>query len=431
MDIAVVGTGYVGLVTGTCLAETGCRVICVDTDIKKLDLLKNGIIPIYEPGLEPLFKRAFSQKRLSFTSKLDEAASFAQIIFLALPTPPKESGAADLSRVLSVSENLAQNIKTKKIIVNKSTVPVGTTMQAQKIFKKYGSPSVVVSNPEFLREGFAVEDFMKPDRIVVGTTDSEAREILERLYQPFVRQGNPIYFMSEESAELTKYAANSFLAMKISFMNEMARMAEKCGADIDDVRLAVGADERIGRRFLFPGIGFGGSCLPKDVQAITHMGRELGTPLRLAEAILEVNKTQIEFFLQKILSHFGNNISGRKFAIWGLSFKPDTDDVREAPALKVLEFLRKHNSSFAAFDPEAFQNAKNEFPELVEMIDMYETLKGADGLIICTEWSHFRNPDFNLIKKNLKCPVVFDGRNLYRPEFMKPMGFTYYSVGRP
>lgn len=431
MRIAVIGTGYVGLTTGVCLAETGNRVICVDNDPSKLEKLRSGFVTIYEPGLEAMFHRALGREHLQITDDLSAAAENSDILFLALPTPEDEDGSADLSHVLEVAEKLAQLIKVKKIIVTKSTVPVGTAARIKEILTRNKCPAVVVSNPEFLREGFAVEDFMKPDRIVIGTSDPEAREILSHLYKPFVRQGNPIYFMSEESAELCKYASNAFLATKISFMNEMARLAEKVGANIDEIRLAMGADNRIGRRFLFPGLGFGGSCLPKDVKALAHMGRQHGIALRLTEAALEVNKEQLEFFQGKILQRFGGRLEGKHFAVWGLSFKPDTDDVREAPAIKLIRWLWKEGASVAAFDPEAHENARLQLPELPEAKDFYETLEGADALLICTEWPLFRSPDFEIIKQKLSHKIIFDGRNIYEPELMQKSGFEYYSIGRP
>jgi UDPglucose 6-dehydrogenase len=431
MKIAVIGTGYVGLTTGVCFAETGNYVICVDKDAKKLENLRRGCIPIYEPGLEPLFHRAVEQRRLAFTDDIGSAVEQAEIIFLALPTPEDEDGSADLSHVLEVSEKLAQIIKSKKVIVTKSTVPVGTASKIKEILQRYQCPAVVVSNPEFLREGFAVEDFMKPDRIVIGSSDTEARALLAQLYKPFVRQGNPIYFMSEESAELTKYASNAFLAMKISFMNEMARLAEKTGANIDDIRLAMGADNRIGRRFLFAGLGFGGSCFPKDVKALAYMGRLHGLTMKLAEATLEVNASQLVFFQNKILRHFNSHLKGLRFAIWGLSFKPDTDDVREAPALKLIRWLWTQGASVAAFDPEGFENAQRLLPELPPMKGLYETLEGADALLICTEWSLFRSPEFELMKEKMAKPIIFDGRNIYDPQETRLLGFTYYSIGRP
>lgn len=431
MNIAVIGTGYVGLVTGTCLAETGHHVVCMDTDAEKLRLLREGKIPVYEPGLEPLFRRATAQGRLAFTDRLEEAVAPAEVLFLALPTPENEDGSADLSHVLDVVESLARLIHERKLVVMKSTVPVGTTARARTIFSRHHCPAVVASNPEFLREGYAVEDFMKPDRIVIGATDPWARDILASLYQPFVRQGNPIFFMSEESAELTKYAANTYLAMKISFMNELARLAERCGANIDDVRLAMGADDRIGRRFLFAGLGYGGSCFPKDVKALVHQATAFQTPLRLAEAVEEVNASQLDFFLSKILRHFNDQLSGLRFAVWGLAFKPDTDDVREAPALKVIRYLLSQGASVGAFDPEASANARRQIPKLEVSADMYQVLEGADALILCTEWSLFRTPDFELMAQKLKHKVVFDGRNVYQPEEMRRRGFTYYSIGRP
>ncbi|MCX7769392.1 MAG: UDP-glucose/GDP-mannose dehydrogenase family protein [Flavobacteriales bacterium] len=431
MNIAVIGTGYVGLVAGTCLAETGNRVLCIDKDSEKVRWLRQGHLSIYEPGLETLFRRATAQGRLTFGVSLKEAVDHAEILFLALPTPENEDGSADLSHVLDVVHDLAQLIKERKLVVMKSTVPVGTAARAREIFLRSHCPAVVASNPEFMREGFAVEDFMKPDRIVIGATDPWARQILAALYQPFLREDHPILFMSEESAELTKYAANTFLAMKISFMNELARLAEGCGANIDDIRLALGADDRIGGRFLFAGLGYGGSCLPKDVKALVHQARVFQVPLRLAEAVQEVNTTQLDFFLTKILRHFEGQLSGRHFAVWGLAFKPDTDDVREAPALKIIRFLFRHGASVRAFDPEASANALKQIPDLEISSDMYQALEGADALILCTEWSLFRSPDFDVMAQKLKYKVIFDGRNVYQPDEVRRRGFTYYSIGRP
>ncbi|MCX7649765.1 MAG: UDP-glucose/GDP-mannose dehydrogenase family protein [Flavobacteriales bacterium] len=430
MKIAVIGTGYVGLVTGVCLAETGNQVVCVDKDPHKLAQLRQGQIPIYEPGLEPIFRRVTSQGRLIFSENLEEAAARSELIFLALPTPEQEDGSADLCRVLAVTEILARLKDRRRLIITKSTVPVGTAARMKKLLEAEGSPAIVVSNPEFLREGFAIEDFMKPTRIVVGTSHPEAREIMARLYQPFVRQGNPIYFMSEESAELAKYAANAFLAMKISFMNELARLAEKCGANIDDVRLSMGADDRIGKRFLFAGLGYGGSCFPKDVKALAHTARSYGLTLALTEATLQVNDSQLEFFKNKIRQRFDGEIQGKTFAVWGLAFKPDTDDVREAPALKLIRWMLREGARIQAFDPEAFGNAWKEIPELPKINDMYAALEGADALVICTEWTQFRTPDFEKIAAALTRKIIFDGRNLYPPDQMRQLGFEYFSVGR-
>lgn len=432
MNIAVVGTGYVGLVTGTCFAETGNNVICVDINKSKIKKLQKGIVPIYEPHLDGLFERNTKAKRLVFTTNLKEAVEKSLVIFLALPTPPDEDGSADLRHILNVATELGKIIKGYKVIVNKSTVPVGTADQVYKVIKKNCKTEFdVVSNPEFLREGFAVDDFMKPDRVVIGTSSERARKVMEDLYKPFVRQGNPIIFMDERSSELTKYAANSFLAMKISFMNEVANFCEKIGADVDKVRIGIGADERIGKRFLFAGIGYGGSCFPKDVQALAKAAKDNKYDFKIIRAVMEVNKRQRELFMKKINDHFGYNLKGKKIAVWGLAFKPDTDDVREAPSLYIIDNLLKKGAIISAYDPEAMNNVKSIYNKRIFFgKDHYEVLKEADGLVICTEWSLFRTPDFGEMKKLMKTKLIFDGRNLYSKEQMINLGFTYYSVGR-
>jgi UDPglucose 6-dehydrogenase len=432
MNIAVIGTGYVGLVTGTCLAETGNHVVCVDIDSTKVEKMRNGIIPIYEPHLDVLFERNIKQGRLRFTTELKEAIGNAQIIFLALPTPPGEDGSADLSYVLGVAEQLGHLITDYKVIVDKSTVPVGTAEKVHAaIFKNSKTPFDVVSNPEFLREGFAVDDFMKPDRVVIGTDSEKARKMMEDLYKPYVRQGNPIIFMDEKSAELTKYAANAFLATKITFMNEIANLCEKVGADVDKVRIGIGSDERIGKRFLFPGIGYGGSCFPKDVQALAKSAAEVNYEMRILDAVMEINEKQKTIIIPKVKKYFSNDIKGKKIAIWGLAFKPDTDDIREAPALYIIEELLAGGASIAAYDPEAMTNVNKLMKGKIEFgIDEYAVLKDADALIICTEWGLFRTPDFDRIKKLLKNKVIFDGRNLYDLPMMRDKGFHYESIGR-
>jgi UDPglucose 6-dehydrogenase len=432
MNITVVGTGYVGLVTGTCFAETGNNVICVDIDKEKVAKMQAGVVPIYEPHLDTLFERNIKAGRLKFTTELNDAIDSAQIIFLALPTPPGEDGSADLSYVLGVASELGKIIKDYKVIVDKSTVPVGT---AEKVHAAVAKNAMVdfdiVSNPEFLREGFAVDDFMKPDRVVVGTSSAKARNLMEELYKPFVRSGNPIIFMDEKSAELTKYAANAFLATKITFMNEIANFCEKVGADVDMVRIGIGSDARIGKRFLFPGIGYGGSCFPKDVSALQKSGKEFGYDFAIITEVMRVNEVQKLRLVEKIKSHFKGDLKGKHFALWGLAFKPDTDDIREAPALYMIEELTKAGATITAFDPEAMPNVKKLVGDKIKFADdEYVTLEGADALLIATEWSEFRTPDFAKISSLLKSKLIFDGRNLYDLNTMKKNGFTYHSIGR-
>ena len=430
--IAVVGTGYVGLVTGTCFAETGNQVICIDIDADKVEKMKNGIIPIYEPNLDTIFDRNISAKRLSFTTSLEDGIKDAEIIFLALPTPPGEDGSADLSYILGVAEQLGKLITEYKVIVDKSTVPVGTAEKVHAVIAKNAQVDfAVVSNPEFLREGFAVSDFMKPDRVIIGTRDERARKVMESLYRPFVRQGNPIYFMDEKSAELTKYAANSFLATKITFMNELANFCELVGADVDQVRIGIGSDTRIGKRFLFPGIGYGGSCFPKDVQALVKSGEDLNFKFEILSAVLKVNQEQKTILFPKIKNFFRGDLSGKKIAVWGLSFKPDTDDIREAPALFMIEALLDAGANISAYDPEALPNVKNSLGAKIDYAnDEYSALSGADALLICTEWGIFRNPDFTRMKSLMKDAVLFDGRNLFDITEMNDKGFYYCSIGR-
>ncbi|MBO6515303.1 MAG: UDP-glucose/GDP-mannose dehydrogenase family protein [Bacteroidia bacterium] len=432
MKIAVVGTGYVGLVSGTCFAETGNRVTCVDIDQKKVDSLTAGKITIYEPGLEKLFERNLKEGRLHFTTSLEEAIVDAQIIFLALPTPPGEDGSADLSYVLGVADHLGKIMTEYKVIVDKSTVPVGTAEKVQNaIAANYTGEFDVVSNPEFLREGVAVDDFMKPDRVVVGCSSTRAEEIMGELYAPFVRQGNPVIFMDEKSAELTKYAANSFLATKITFMNEIARVCELVGADVDKVRKGIGTDTRIGNRFLFPGIGYGGSCFPKDVKALVRSSAEVDYEFKILNAVEEVNESQKTYLIPKIKEHFGGDISGKKLALWGLAFKPNTDDIREAPALYLIDELTAAGASVTAFDPEAMGNVQGVVGDKINYADnMYDALQDADALVIATEWSEFRNPNFDRITDGLGQKLIFDGRNLFSLKKLKDLGYTYYSIGR-
>jgi UDPglucose 6-dehydrogenase len=432
MKIAVVGTGYVGLVTGTCFAETGNEVTCIDIDKNKVEKMRNGQIPIYEPGLDILFERNIAEGRLTFTTNLVEGIEDAQIIFLALPTPPGADGSADLRFVLQVSRELGPLLKDYTVIVDKSTVPVGT---AEKVHAEIAAnatvPFDVVSNPEFLREGVAVEDFMKPDRVVIGTSSHRAKEVMEKLYAPFVRQGNPIIFMDERSAEMTKYAANAFLAMKITFMNEIANLCERVGANVDDIRMGIGTDSRIGKRFLFAGIGYGGSCFPKDVQALAHTADEYDYNFRILQAVMSVNEQQKLHLLPKVREYFGGSLEGKKIALWGLAFKPNTDDIREAPALYNIENLLSEGAKVVVYDPEAAENVRRIYGDRIEYgHNQYEVLEGADALMIMTEWPLFRTPDFKKLSKSLKNKAIFDGRNLFDPEEMKQTGFYYVSIGR-
>lgn len=432
MKIAVIGTGYVGLVTGTCLAETGNEVVCVDIDTAKVQRMKNGEVPIYEPHLDVLFERNIKAGRLSFTTSLDEGLAHGEIIFLALPTPEDEDGSADLKYVLGVADEIGQKITSYKVIVDKSTVPVGTSDKVKDaISKNAKSDFDVVSNPEFLREGFAVDDFLKPERIVVGSSSERATAFMKKLYGPFVRSGNPIIIMDERSAELTKYASNAFLATKITFMNEIANYCELVGADVDKVRIGMGTDSRIGKRFLFPGIGYGGSCFPKDVKALYKSGKDENHEFKILNSVLEVNKRQKTILIPRIESYFDGSLKGKKIAIWGLAFKPETDDIREAPALDIIEALLKKGASVVAFDPEAMPNVQNKLGNQIEFAaSMYKAIEGAEALIICTEWSIFRTPDFTKIKSLLKNPVIFDGRNLYEVNEVRELGFKYFSIGR-
>jgi UDPglucose 6-dehydrogenase len=432
MKIAVIGTGYVGLVTGVCFSETGNTVTCVDIDSSKIEKLKSGKITIYEPGLELLFERNLSQKRLFFTTSLEEGIKDAKVIFLALPTPPGEDGSADLKYILGVAKELGPMLKDYAVIVDKSTVPVGTADKVREEISKGAKVDFdVVSNPEFLREGVAVDDFMKPDRVVIGTRSIKAKKIMETLYVPFVRQGNPIIFMDERSAELTKYAANSFLATKITFMNEIANLCEILGADVDEVRKGIGTDSRIGKRFLFPGIGYGGSCFPKDVQALSKSAEDVDYNFQILNAVMKVNDAQKTKLIPKIKEHLGNDLKGKKIALWGLAFKPQTDDIREAPALYNIDALVKEGAKIYAYDPEAMENVKNQIGDTITYCkDQYETLENADALLIATEWSLFRTPDFEKISELMKQKLIFDGRNLYDLDNMEQLGFKYISIGR-
>jgi UDPglucose 6-dehydrogenase len=435
MKLSIIGTGYVGLTSGVCFAEMGNEVLCIDNNQEKLNKLTKGQITIYEPGLEVLYIRNLKQKRLSFDSNLKAAVEFADVIFYCLPTPQDEDGSADLQHVIEVTEqigDLLQNRDNYKLIVNKSTVPVGTVEMIKNILFGKGVRNFdVSSNPEFLREGFAVEDFMKPDRIVIGAESEKAFKILRELYEPFVRQGNPIIEMDVKSAEVTKYAANSYLATRITFMNELANFCEKVGANVDLIRKGMGSDSRIGKRFLFPGIGYGGSCFPKDVNALIKTSIDKGSKLTILEVVDKINKEQRIRFVEKILNYFNGNISGKYFAVWGLSFKPNTDDMREAPSITIIKKLLEYGAFVTAFDPVAMENAKFYLDELISYSEnQYDALKDADALIILTEWNEFRNPDFEKIKSLLKEPLIFDGRNVYDLDDMKEKDFTYFSIGR-
>ncbi len=432
MKVSVIGTGYVGLVTGTCLAETGNDVLCVDIDESKVKKMQKGMVPIYEPHLDVLFERNIKAGRLNFSTSLKEGLIHGDIIFLALPTPEDGDGSADLKYVLGVSEEIGKIIKDYKVIVDKSTVPVGTSDKVREVIYKNAKVAFdVVSNPEFLREGFAVDDFLKPERIVIGSSSVRATELMMKLYKPFVRSGNPIIVMDEKSAELTKYAANSFLATKITFMNEIANFCEIVGADVDKVRAGMGSDSRIGKRFLFPGIGYGGSCFPKDVKALHKSGKDLDYNFKILNAVIKVNDIQKKILIPKIEAYFKNQIKGKTFAVWGLAFKPETDDIREAPALFIIEDLLSKGAIIKVFDPEAMPNVKKHFGDKIQYaLNKDDATQDVDALIICTEWSMFRTPDFDKLKSNLKQPVIFDGRNLYDLEEMQKEGFYYSSIGR-
>lgn len=432
MKIAVVGTGYVGLVTGTCFAETGNHVTCVDIDQEKVKKLQGGTVTIYEPGLEPIFERNLRQGRLDFTTDLKEGIKGAKIIFLALPTPPGEDGSADLQYVLKVAQDLGPILEEYTVVVDKSTVPVGTGEKVKAAIAPNAKVDFdVVSNPEFLREGVAVEDFMKPDRVVLGVESEQAKLVMQKLYEPFVRQGNPIIFMDVKSAELTKYAANSFLATKISFMNEIANLCELLGADVDMVRRGVGTDARIGKRFLFPGIGYGGSCFPKDVQALAKSASDADYDFKILKSVMDVNAVQKQKLIPHLLSHFGGDIKGKTIAVWGLAFKPYTDDIREAPSLENIQTLLDQGATVRTYDPEAMGNVKKQLGDAIYFAnDEYDAAAGADALMIMTEWPIFRTPEFDKLAEVMGSKVIFDGRNLYSLEQMEDLGFNYISVGR-
>lgn len=434
MNITVVGTGYVGLVSGTCFAETGNNVVCIDIDDNKVQRMQNGEVPIYEPGLEVLFERNTKQGRLSFTTDLTEGIKDAEIIFLALPTPPGADGSADLKYILKVADDLSKLITDYKVIVDKSTVPVGTADKVHARLAANLDESLfdVVSNPEFLREGVAVDDFMKPERVVIGTSSDRAKKVMEELYNPFVRQGNPVIFMDEKSAEMTKYAANSFLATKITFMNEVANLCEQVGANVDMVRKGIGSDSRIGKRFLFPGVGYGGSCFPKDVQALAKTAEENNYDFRILKSVMDVNEDQKSILSTRIKKYFGESIANKTIGIWGLAFKPNTDDIREAPALTIINELLAAGAKIKAFDPEAMENVKALIGDKITFCDnQYEAIKGADALAVITEWNVFRTPDYVKMKSSLREAVIFDGRNVFDPVDMKERGFIYSSIGRP
>ncbi len=432
MKIAVVGTGYVGLVTGTCFAETGNHVTCIDINEEKVKQMQAGIIPIYEPGLEDLFKRNTEEGRLDFTTSLQEGIAGAKVIFLALPTPPGADGSADLKYILQVADDLGPLLSEYVVVIDKSTVPVGTSEKVHSAIAKNAKVDFdVVSNPEFLREGVAVEDFMKPDRVVIGTQSERAKDLMARLYAPLVRQGNPIIFMDERSAELTKYAANAFLATKITFMNEIANLCELVGANVDEVRKGIGTDSRIGKRFLFAGIGYGGSCFPKDVQALAKTSAENNYEFKILDSVMKVNENQKTKLIPHLAKHFKGDLAGKKIAMWGLAFKPYTDDIREAPSLYNIDALLELGATVSAYDPEAMNHVQNLLGDKITFTkNPYEALEGADALLIVTEWPQFRTPDFERMDSLLKNKVIFDGRNLYELSQMQELGYTYYSIGR-
>ena len=433
MKLAVIGSGYVGLVAGACFAETGNHVICMDNNSEKIEKLKKGIIPIYEPGLERLVLKNVEQGRLLFTTDMQETVHNSDIIFIAVGTPPDEDGSADLRHVLAVAKDIGRHMKKSKIVVNKSTVPVGTAKKVLETIQKETSVQVdVVSNPEFLKEGAAIDDFMYPDRVIVGTSNPKVGEIMQELYSPFVRTGNPVMIMDELSAELTKYAANSILATKISFMNEMANLCDRVGADIDKIRKGIGSDKRIGYSFIFPGVGYGGSCFPKDVKALIRTARDYDYHMRVLTAVEDVNEDQKKYLIPKILSYYGNDLKGKTFSIWGLSFKPKTDDMREASSQVIIKELSDRGAKINAHDPVALEEAKRlQIDKMADLFDdNYETLKNSDGLILVTEWLEYREPDFDKIKSLMRKPVIFDGRNIFQPEKLKKIGFEYFGVGR-
>ena len=432
MRIAVVGTGYVGLVAGTCFAESGNTVVCIDIDQKKVDALRRGEVPIYEPGLEELLRRNTKDGRLSFTTSYADGIPRAEVVFIAVGTPPGEDGSADLKYVLSAARSIGQHLTGYAVIVDKSTVPVGTAAKVQAaVASTTQHPFAVVSNPEFLKEGAAIDDFLKPDRVVIGSDDNRAADVMEELYAPFVRTGNPIIHMAIASAELTKYAANAMLATRISFMNEIANICNRSGANINDVRRGIGSDARIGNRFLFAGVGYGGSCFPKDVQAIVKTSAELGYDFKILKAVEAVNADQKRLLVQMVKQHHGANLAGKTVAVWGLAFKPNTDDMREAPAIVVVEELLAAGAKVVAFDPEAMTEARHRhFGERITYAaNPMEAVKGADALVLVTEWNEFRRPDFEAIKSAMRTPAVFDGRNIYPRATLERLGFTYYGIG--
>jgi len=436
MKIAVIGTGYVGLVTGTCFSEVGINVTCIDIDLKKIENLKNGILPIYEPGLEEMVLRNHQKGRLNFSTNIAESIAEAEAIFIAVGTPPGEDGSADLKYVLGVARSIGENLKDYAVVITKSTVPVGTAdkvkAEIQKALASRNSniPFDVASNPEFLKEGAAVDDFLKPDRIVIGIESEKAEETIRRLYKPFLLNGHPIYFMDIRSSEMTKYAANSMLATRISFMNDIANLCELVGADVNKVRLGIGSDARIGNKFIYPGIGYGGSCFPKDVKALIRTAKEYKYDMRILNAVEEVNEAQKEVLFDKMMKHFNGDISGKTFAMWGLSFKPKTDDMREAPALVLIEKILKAGGKVKAYDPVAMKEAHHMIGDIITYCkDDYDTLIDADALLLVTEWPEFRTPNFSVIAKLLKNKVIFDGRNIYDKEELKELGFDYYCIG--
>lgn len=432
MNITIIGTGYVGLVAGACFADGGNHVVCLDVDPRKVDILNQGGIPIYEPGLEEIVRRNKHEGRISFTTDAQKAIDHGKVIFIAVGTPQDEDGSADLKYVLAAAQTIGKLMKEPKIVVDKSTVPVGTAEKVQAAIQAVTDiPVSVVSNPEFLKEGNAIEDFMSPDRVVIGTDDEVSRKVMAELYEPFMRTGRRIFFMDPRSAEMAKYAANAFLATKVTFMNEMANLCDAMGADVDLVRRAIGSDNRIGSAFLFPGIGYGGSCFPKDVAAIRKMGLDAGYPLRVLDSVDTVNKDQKRILVERVVARFGRDLTGRRFAVWGLSFKPKTDDMREAPSLTIVNALLERGAKVAAHDPEAMKEALRHFGDKVEFCNTPEdAVKGADALLLLTEWTVYRQPDFQLLKSVLKQPVVFDGRNVYDPAKMKELGFEYTGIGR-
>ena len=433
MKLCVIGTGYVGLVTGTCLANTGSNIIGVDIDVEKINMLNRGELPIYEPGLKEMLLENMEKGRLKFTTDIAEGVIKSDVIFICVGTPSDIDGSADLQAVLSVAAEIGKNLNGYKVIVDKSTVPVGTAVKVTAEIKKYtGLEFDVVSNPEFLKEGYAIEDFMKPDRVIVGADSEKAAKIMEDIYAPFQRTGSPTILMNVKSAELTKYAANSLLATKITFMNEIANLCELVGADVNHVRHGIGSDRRIGPQFLFPGVGYGGSCFPKDVRALIHTSRKNNSPMRILEAVDKANRWQKAILFTKAFDHFNADLEGKKFALWGLSFKPRTDDMREAPSIDIAKKLVENGAIVSGYDPKAMKTAAAEMGGFVELMDdQYEVLRNADALMLVTEWNEFREPDFELMKKLMKGKVIFDGRNIWNPDKFKQHGFTYYCIGRP